>query len=365
MNHRMTTLTRTKKRLLSTACLLFLAVPALAQDKDTIQLKDGKTETGKIKSEDYSGLVLEGKGGRTIQWSEIVPNGVTYSGSAEFTSAKENLDNGKFDDALPKLEELKGDTKLRAVIKQNVLYFIPVILQRQGKFDEAIAGYKELVLAFPKSRYLMEVGEGLVNSFLAKGKDYAGASKALDELADAALKAGVEAGFSAGVNVLRGRLFEEQGKISEASGAYSVAEKASGVSKAIVQQSQLGQARTLVALKKPTEAETLYRKLVGEDAPNAVLAGAWNGIGDLLKDEARTKRDSEKMLDALFAYLRGVVQYAPLPGEPTTEYKRAMQGSAECFKLISDLEQNADRKRLYAERARERTEQLKKEFPNG
>ncbi len=63
--------------------------------------------------------------------------------------------------------------------------------------------------------------------------------------------------------------------------------------------------------------------------------------------------------------MRGVVQYSPLPGEPYTEYKRALKGSAEVCKFIGQVEKNADRKKLYQQRAAEREEQFKKEFPQG
>src|SRR5439155_23769983 len=158
-----------------------------------------------------------------------------------------------------------------------------------------------------------------------------------------------------------------QQKYPEAQAAYGVAEKAQGVSQGVVQQARLGEARCLVAMNKKTEAEAIFNKLKTEDAPNQVLAGAWNRLGDLQLDRARkgSAVDSDKLLDALFCYLRGVVQYAPLPGESTGEYKRAMRGSAEVFRFISQNEKNADRKRLYQQRMQERLDQLKKEFPNG
>ncbi len=362
---------RSKKRTrLVTALCAALSLSALAhaQDRDTVQFKDGKTETGRIKSEEFGGLTLEVKSQtRTIEWAQIVPNGIVYSGSPEYTSAKDSLDAGKFDDALAKLEELKADTKLRPVLRQNVLFFLATIHQRKGDCEAAIAEYKALAEAFPKSRYLMDIGEGLVSCHIAK-KDaagYAAATKALDELSAASLSAGVENGFGSGINVLKGRLLEEQGKVAEAKAAYSVAEKASGVPLSVAQTARLGQARCLVLLKNKAEAETMYRKLVAEDAPNTILAGAWNGIGDLMKEEAFEKKDADKMLDAVYAYMRGVVQYAPVPGESANEYKRSLLGSANCFKLLGDLETTPERKKLNHERARERTEQFKKEFPNG
>jgi len=367
----MTTRTRSFAHLLALPLTLgALALPAAAQaqDKDTIQLKDGTSEPGLIKSEEYGGVTFQPSKGaaRTILWSEIAPNGITYANSPEYQSARDDLEGGKLAEALVKLDELLADAKLRGVLKQNAQFFAAMIHQRQGEIDPAIEGYKKLVADFPKSRWLMEVGENLVLCHMAK-KDVAAAGKALDELSAAATAAGVEAGFNSSVNVLKGRLYEEQGKIPEALAAYGVAEKATGVPPSVVQQARLGQGRCLVASNKKSEAEALFRKLVAEDAPHVVLAGAWNGLGDLMLEDSKKggAPDAEKLLDVLYCYLRGSVLYTPLPGESVTEYKRACKSAAEVFKFISQVEKNADRRKLYQARAAERDEQFKKEFPGG
>ncbi len=351
------------------ACLsLFtLGGVARAQDKDTIQFKDGKTDTGLVKSEEYSGITFNPAKGaaRTVEWKDVAPNGITYSGSVEYQSAKDAFDGNKLQDALKGFEELLGDAKLRAVLKQNAEYFVATIRMRGGEYDKAIEMYNKLVADFPKGRWLMEIGEGLVTCHVAK-KDIAGAGKALDALSAAATSAGVEASFNSAVNVLKGKLFEEQQKYPEAQAAYGVAEKATGIPLQIAQQARLGLARCMVALNKKPEAEAAFRKIVSEDAPNVVLAGAWNGLGDLTVEDARShQNDPEKLLDAVYCYLRGVVQYAPVGGESNAEYKRALKGTAEVFRYISQVEKNADRKKMYLERARERDEQFKKEFPSG
>ncbi|MCY2961547.1 MAG: tetratricopeptide repeat protein [Planctomycetota bacterium] len=343
-----------------------LSLRASTQDanKDVINLKSGQTELGKIKSEDFGGIDIDPAKGeaKRIPWSDVAPNGVTYA-APEWQAVADVIAAGKFADALPLLTELKGEAKLRLPIKQNVLYFLGVSLQREGKADEALAAYKELVAAFPKSRYLLEVGDAMVTILAAK-KDFAGATKALQDLDSAA----GDASFSSAAGVLKGRVFEEQKDWAKASAAYSVAAKASGVSPIVQMQAELGEARTLAAQNKKSEAESALRKLVAKDGPNHLLAGAWNGLGDLAQERARAanngKGDADQLLDALYMYLRGVVQYAPLPGQPTREYERAIAGSAAIFTALSQVETVADRKRLYQQRAAQRLEQLRREFPN-
>lgn len=344
-----------------------LASASFAQaNQDTITLKDNKVEQGRIKTEEYAGVTFETKGGsRTIPWSDLAPNGITYSGAEEYQAAKDLLDQGKFDEALAAFEELKADTKLKPLIKQNVLYFIPVIQQRGQKLDEALTGYQELIAAFPKSRYLMDAAEGITWIHLAK-KDAAGATKAIDKLSGDALGAGVEAGFSSALNVLKGRVLEDQGKHAEARAAYTVAGTGAGVSPTVVLQAQLGQGRALVALNQKAEAEALFRKVAAADAPNQVRAGAWNGIGDLMLEAAvkAQKPDAEKVLDAAYCYLRGVVLYGPpLPGESTLEHERALKGAADSFNYMQQLESNAERKRFNKARSDQLLEQLRRSYP--
>lgn len=347
------------------------AARASSQDanRDVVQLKSGATELGKIKSEDFTGIEIDPVKGESkmIAWGDVAANGVTYGVPAEWLSIQDLLNASKFEEALPQLEELKADAKLRAPVKQNALYYLGVAKQRLGKPDEALAAYKELLAAFPKSRYLMEVGEATVAIHVAK-KDLAGATKGLDQINADATTAGVDASFGAAINVLKGRVFEEQKEYAKARGVYDVAAKASGVPIAVQLQAELGAARTAVALNQKPEAEAAYRKIITRDAPNPVMAGAWNGLGDLALERGRTanggKGDAEQILDALYMYLRGVAQYPSLPGQPTHEYERALAGAATSFKYLSELEKVADRKRQYAERAGQRSAQLRKEFPS-
>ena len=338
--------------------------PTAPQSKDdTVKLKTGE-ETGRIKGEEYGGLDFAPTKGQahTIPWSDVVQ--ITYQGGESFDSARDLINQGKLDDALTALTDLlKPEAKLRGLIKQHVLFNIAALNNRLGKSDAALDGFKALLKEFPKSRYLPDVAEGIVSAYGAKS-DLDGARKALDELNAGATTAGVEANFSAILAVQRGRILERQKKWSEAYSAYNAALTTSGVTAVASQQARLGQARCQVEQKKPTEAEGLYRKISGEDAPNWILAGAWNGLADLAKAEGREKRDANVLLDALFMYLRGVVQYGPVPGEPSNEYERALAGAAECFDNLYQVESNKDLKARYARSRDERYAQLAKEFPN-
>jgi tetratricopeptide (TPR) repeat protein len=350
---------------LALPCFAAGGTPAAAQSKeDVVKLKNGTEEAGRIKSEEYGGLTFDPSKGQqhTIAWNDIAQ--ITYQGGENFDSARDLLNQGKLEESLTQLTELlKPEAKLRGLIKQNVLYLIGTVQNRLGKSDEAIESYKALLKEFPKSRYLPDVAEGLVNAFGAKG-DLEGAKKALDDLNSSSVTAGIEANFSAVVAIQRGRILERQEKWSEAFSAYNAAGTTSGVTSLASQQARLGQARCQMKQKKVSEAEALFRKISGEDAPNSILAGAWNGLGDITKAEGRDKRDAAVLLDALYMYLRGVVVYGPVPGESTYEYERALAGAAESFDNLSQVESNKDLKARYARSRDEHRAQLKKEFPN-
>ena len=340
--------------------------PAATQSakNDVVKLKNGTDETGRIKSEEYGGLAFDPEKGQahTIAWADVAQ--INYQGGEAFDAARDLVNQGKLEEALGQLTELlKPEAKLRGLIKQNVLYHMASVQNRLGKSDEAIEGFKLLLKDYPKSRYLPDIAEGLVSAYGAKN-DLEGAKKALDDLNSGAVTAGVEANFSAVVAIQRGRILERQEKWSEAFSAYNAAGTTSGVTALASQQARLGQARCQIKQKKVSEAEAIFRKISAEDAPNSILAGAWNGLADITKAEGREKRDATILFDALYMYLRGVVQYGPVPGETTAEYERALAGAAECFDNLSQVESNKELKTRYARSRDERKAQLQKEFPN-
>jgi len=337
------------------AALVPEAAAQKARDKDTVTLKDGKSEAGEIKSEDFSGVVVGS--GKPIPWDTVQT--IEYAGEPEFAEAEKAFAKSKHEDALAEFQTVLAKPKLRPVIKQQALYHVALLRQNLGQTDEAIASWRELLQEFPTGRFLRAAGENLLTAYLSK-KDFAGAEAALQELSKNTV--GVQA-FQSEVTLLEGRLAETQDNFVKARLLYEQAEK-SGARPAVAQESRLGKARCLAREKKQADAKAVFQQLAGEDAPNHVLAGAWNGLGDLATEEGKSQRSIERLIVAVYGYLRGVVQYAPLPGESTLEYERALAGAARCFKLMSELEEKPDVRKLYAERSRQRLEQLKTEYPN-
>jgi hypothetical protein len=84
----------------------------------------------------------------------------------------------------------------------------------------------------------------------------------------------------------------------------------------------------------------------------------------MLSEKGAKARDADQITEALYAYLRGVVQYVPAVGEPQDQYERALAGSARCFKHLAELETNKDRKTYYESQFTNQAERLRKLFPN-
>jgi tetratricopeptide (TPR) repeat protein len=344
----------------------FARVPAPQQAKeakdDEVVLKDKATEKGKIVAENYDTLELEVKKGvkKKLEWSRI--DKVVYGSTpAEYTEAAAERGNDP-EGALEKLKALSAKEGLGDVWRQLVLFDVASLQQQLGAFDEAIAGWNALIAAFPEGRYLGTAARGLVDSHLGKG-DADGAGKALETFKGSPAVGKFEA-LGIEVKTLNGRILMAQGKFADARAAFEQAEKDPKATPDVAAIAKLGVAECLKLEGKASDAEARFKAIVEGDGPSFLLAGAWNGLGDLLSEKGKTARNADAITEALFAYLRGVVQYTPGPGEPQDEYERAIAGSAKCFKLLSQLETNKDRKAYYDGQANAATERLRKLSPN-
>jgi TolA-binding protein len=359
---------RWARALVAGGLLLHAGAAAHAQaDKvvvDTVETTTGQATTGKVLSEDYDGLELQIKPGskKKIEWKDVT--NVQYGGAAEFTELVGKLGATPVAEALDAFGRFKADAKLRPVIKQQVLFRIATLQAKAGDFDAAAAAWLELATAFPGGRYLDQAARGAVDAQLAKGAP-AEAAKALEAVAAAAKPGNPGPRFDTMVAVLRARLLEAQGNVAGAKAAYEAAEASGTLSGEQAAFAGLGIARCLRQANDLSGAEARFRKLVDSaDSPRLVLAGAWNGLGELLLEQGRKKRDTEVLTLALYDYLRGVVVYLPLDGESTAEHQAALAGAALCCESIAQIDANPTVKQAYSQRASELREKSKKLYPN-
>jgi hypothetical protein len=331
--------------------------------KDEVTQTDGTTQTGDIVSENYDGLNLEVKKGasRKIEWTKVAS--VKYANQPKpYVEAMDARSRAPAD-ALTQLKELVGDAELRDVFKQNVLHAIPVLEQQLGDLKAAATDYDALIKAFPEGRYVGHAARGLVDVQLALG-DPAAAGKAVDALAkDTQAANKLPASFQSLLTFLRARILRANGKFVDAQQAFESLLKAADLPADISGAAKLGIAECLNGQGKQADAEARFREIIAAPGPTFVLAGAWNGLADLLLKQGKDKRDADLMLQALYGYLRGVVQYVPGEAEPKDEYERSIAGAADSFRYLSDLETDKDRKASFAKRAAEKLDELRKLFP--
>lgn len=344
----------TRPNRLTASCLALGALLGGAHaQQDKIVSKDGKERTAKIASEDYDGLKLSVEGGSTtMPWKDV--DSIRYGNAAKYHEALDSFASESPSQTLPLLEALAADDKLRPVLRHGVLYHLGLTYRRLGTDDKAITSLEQVLKDFPKTRYLLPIGANLLSLYASKG-DAGGAAKALEPT----LKNATGAPF----DFLRGRLLEEQKKYPEAEREFQKVATGAGSDADLALTAKLALARCAQRAGRTKEAQDKYRDIVAKDAPNEVLSGAWNGLGELALAEGTSKRATEELRYALFAFLRGVVLYVPERGGTTEEYERALSGAAKAFRAMGELESDATRKKQFLARAQQRQQQLEAEFP--
>jgi len=344
--------------------LLALGATLTAQTQpDIVKLRNGNQDSGTIESESYKELAIKSvKDHKTNRYPTEDVAEVSYGGSPEYTAAYKQVAGGNLAGA-QRLAQLAGSDKLRKEIKPHALFYAAAAQQRAGNQKDALALYLELAKQFPSSSHLRQVAKAIVDCRIAGGEAAAGSSD-LDALMKAAREAGVDDLFLSTLEVYNGRLLETQKKMVEAKVKYEQVAAVRNISPKLTAEAKLGVARCSQAEGQTQKAAEIYNQLKDQDVGNEVLAGAWNGLADIARDEAMKAKSAEKLLDTLFMYLRGVVEFAPAAGEGTTEYERSLAGSVTVFKALADGEADAAKKKIWTDRARERQNQLNKEFPN-
>jgi tetratricopeptide (TPR) repeat protein len=343
----------TKSRLTASTLALCTLIAGAHAQQDKVIGKDGKERSVKIESEDYDGLKISVQGGTmTTPWKDV--DSIRYGNAGKYQEALDSFNSASPSQTLPLLEALAADDKLRPVLRQGVLYHLGLTYRRVGNSDKAITTLEQVLKDFPKSRYLLQIGANLLSLYATKG-DASGAVKALDPT----LKGATGAQF----DFLRGRLLEEQKKYPDAERTFQSVVTGAGSDTDLQLAAKLAIARCAHRADRVKEAEDKYREIVKLDAPNDVMAGAWNGLGELALARGTKARDADDLRYALFAFLRGKVLYVPDRGGTTDEYERALAGAAMAFKAVGELENDATKKKQFLSRAQECRDQLQRDFP--
>ncbi len=201
--------------------------------------------------------------------------------------------------------------------KQLAMYYRVQMLANLGEPGAVLGAIDDLLAAFPKSYFYVDVQ--VIRAKIAMGKnDVEGATKALEAVKSAP---GMNARDALRAEWTRIYLtLELMRKYDDAATAYralvSAAEKASdGQGDVTKQRALVGLGSCLVMTKKEAEAKSFFDKAT-ESRNSDVLAGAYNGLGNVAVADAKALREAgklpeakAKLEEAVLHYLRVTVKY--------------------------------------------------------
>ncbi|MFO0985191.1 MAG: hypothetical protein U1E76_26260 [Planctomycetota bacterium] len=347
---------------LVTLFIAALAVPAFAQkETDLVKLKTGEQKRGVIQAEDFRNVKVANE---EIPWSKV--ESVTYADQpAELGKAESAEAAGEFAEAAQLLAPLaEPNAKAKPVFKQQAVIALARIQLRQGQAADAVKTATRYIDTFGAARGLREALSVIVQGSLAEGK------KDDAKAALAKIKGDVKAkhpGAAHWVTLAEADLARATNDLATAKTAYDQVEnnRTAEVDAPLREQAGLGNAQVLSAQNRAADAETKFRELSQKAESEPVFIAAWNGLGDLARKKADAEQGMDSAYEALFAYLRGVVLYAPGPSEPAEPREEALFGAADSFRLLATREQKDEEARTrHALRAKDLFSSLLREFPS-
>ncbi len=334
--------------------------------QDQVKLHNGTVEEGRVESENYDALVFKAKKGKEeksvrLSWTDVAE--VSYGNAKDYYQAVGSLTSGDVATALTRLQALAANASLRKELKPSVTLNLGLAQLRSGKPAEAAPTLLDTIKANANSRHLLAAARALTECYIAIG-DAAAGTTAIDAASAAANEASVDPGSAAAFDYFRGMLLEARKDFSNAKIKFSLVASARSAPAGYPALGRLGVARCVAAAGQVEDAKKEYRALIDQGGSNELLAGAWNGMADATLADGIKNRNLERLLDASFMFMRGVVEFAPGPGESSGEYERALAGAGEAFKQMAELESDAALKKQHAARGKQRLDQLRKEFPH-
>jgi tetratricopeptide (TPR) repeat protein len=225
-------------------------------------------------------------------------------------NAKSNILNGRYEEALNQLSNIKTDVITRKELREDLDFYTALssaqlAIGGTGKIADAGRSMIAFIKNYPDSYHYFQACE-IVGDLLAANRSFAQAEEYYAKLAkapwpDYQMRAGAAAG----------RAILAQGKNPQALEAFEKVIAARGddaLSQVQRRAATLGKAAALVALKKNDEAVKLLDSFLDQADPEdaAAMARAYNILGNALRRQGKTK-------ESVLAFLHVDLLYSSLP----------------------------------------------------
>jgi tetratricopeptide (TPR) repeat protein len=332
-----------------------VAVCAHAQE-DTVVTKDGKRSQGKIDSYDYDYVKLLSRDGKAttkvktsdvenVIWQSPLPKDFQEAQA----TANGAFSSGNYDDAIAKLQAVVDNAKTREPLRQEAYFMLTQVLMGAGKHEEAAQAAQAMLKKFPSSRYVEQAHDVVVRSLIAAQKpaDAVSFTKTEEERVGKFTDARA---LTDGLKLMRARAQTRAGQGADAKADLSTLANTGGP-KADEARVMLGD--VLLREKNAAEAEKNFREALKTSTVTQVRAAAYNGLGEILYQQGIASKKPETLRDALFSFLRTVVQFPPSASDSTEHHETALLQAGMCFQSLGELEKPGDAQTRLMARARE------------
>jgi outer membrane protein assembly factor BamD (BamD/ComL family) len=341
------------------ALLLGLAAATPLAAQDTIKFKDPKKNPdleGEIATLTFDLVEIEVRAGNGTVKERVDPRlireFIPTQKSVDFARAEEALANGDVAAAVERFNRVVGDTRARALLRQQAAIGIVRAQFTNGKYADAIASAQALRARRPDSFYVGESFQYEVKSLLAT-KNPARAKATIAALAAFAQGRGIQS-WVKDADLLDAGLAESQNNWR---GALATYRKYARDSEA-VEEAALGELRCLTAISDfpalSARAEGILKEAAGKDTSPRLLIAAYTGRADVALHDGKIRA-------ALFGYLQGGLTLAR--GETSPEHETSLARCAlTCVRVASESDRGE--KATFRSRAVEMLRELTATYPS-
>lgn len=345
---------------------LLLAMAAAAAAQDTLQFKDPRRNDipayvldlnfRQVTYEIDAGTnrVKQNTEAREIRDIVVDPNRQTF----DFAQAQRDWNDGNFKAAAERYVRVMRDNRASPLQQQKAAMQAVRSHWNLGNPRGALTAIQALRQARPQSFYLPESYEVEIRCHLAM-KNPGAAEKAVSAFAQLGRSERMKE-WETQADVMRGNLFELQGKWRQALSIHSKYARSRTVPEMLREEAALGELRCLTNLEDwnslKAKAETLLGSIKDKSVANPrLLTGLYNARGHASLNAGQFK-------EALKDFMRGVAVYAPR-GNTHPEHESALAGAGIAAARFASKQADQDAKNLYRSRAGELLHELKRGYP--